>query len=148
MYTVFTSRNPASLYKAVKSVVLINKPCYCLARIHNLQHCSLSNSFSAVCIVGAKNPYAAIFGESSVLNAGIFFPFVKVYKQLFLLRLDILAIVHSCCVPVDPPMCSSQFIPLCRHVQAEANLLHEDFEDCSDLCFTFPSKCNSIKLIL
>lgn len=60
MYAVFTSRNPASLHEPVKSVVLINKPCYCLARIHNLQHCSFSNSFSAVCIVGAKNPYAAI----------------------------------------------------------------------------------------
>lgn len=59
MNAVLTSHNPALLYKAEKSIVLINKPCYFLAWFYNLQHCSFSSSLIAVCIVAAKNPYAA-----------------------------------------------------------------------------------------
>lgn len=55
MNAVLTSHNPALLYKAEKSIILINKPCYCLAWFYNLQHCSFSSSL----IVAAKNAYAA-----------------------------------------------------------------------------------------
>ena len=52
--------------------------------------------------------------------------------------------------PRRPTDVMCEFIPLCRCVQTEANLLHEDFEDCSDLCFTYPSKCSGsdVNLIL
>lgn len=64
MYTVFMCDNPAQLYEAVNSIVLINKPCYCLVWIYNPQHCSFSNSFPAVCIVGAKKSIHTKFGRA------------------------------------------------------------------------------------
>ena len=72
MSAVFTNHNPALLYKPVKSIVLINKPYYCLAWFYNLQHCSFSSSLIAVCIVGAKNPSAAEITS-----------FVKVFRKCF-----------------------------------------------------------------
>lgn len=65
VHAVFMSHNPALLYKALNPIVLINKPCYCLAWIYNPRHCSFPNSFIAVCIVGARNPYAAVLSELS-----------------------------------------------------------------------------------
>ena len=83
VHAVFMSHNPALLYKALNLIVLINKPCYCLAWIYNPRHCSFPNSFIAVCIVGAGNPYAAVLSELSGECRNLFF--VKVYKQLFCL---------------------------------------------------------------
>lgn len=65
--------NPALLYEAVESVIMISKPCYCLVCFYNLQHCSSSSSLIAVCFVGAKNPYAAKISS-----------FVKDLRKLFL----------------------------------------------------------------
>lgn len=85
MYTVFMSHNPVLLYKAVNSIVLINKPCYCLAWIYNPQHCSFSNSFIAVCVVGAKNPYTAIFewAQRRMRKSLPLWRFIRNYFALF-----------------------------------------------------------------
>lgn len=114
MYAVFMSDNPASLYKAVNSIVLINKPCYCLTWIYNPPHCSFSNSFIAVCVVGAeKSPYAAILSEHA-MNAEIT-SFVKASNLLYHLVWIVKPFVYLCCIAMYQLMCShTEFILLCR----------------------------------